>query len=65
MPLESDVLGPLDKASQVALGLDGITDSVIAWSLFEERVDLLLNLFGPFFGFSCFALDYFNFTIDL
>lgn len=44
LPLETDVLGPLDEAGQVALGLDVLTDAEVARALLEQRVSHPLDL---------------------
>jgi len=44
LPLETDVLGPLDKVSQVTLGLDVLTNAEGPWPLLEEWVGDALDL---------------------
>ena len=39
LPLEADVLGPLDEAAEVSLGLDVLADAEVAGSLLEQGVD--------------------------
>lgn len=38
LALETDILGPLDEARQVALGLDVLADAEVAWPLLDQRV---------------------------
>lgn len=38
LALEADILGPLDHARQVALGLDGLADAEVPGPLLDERV---------------------------
>lgn len=38
LALKADILGPLHHARQVALGLDVLTDAIVAGALLEERV---------------------------
>jgi hypothetical protein len=38
LALEADVLGPLDHAREVALGLDGLADAEVARPLLKKRV---------------------------
>lgn len=38
LSLEADILGPLDHAGDISLGLDVLADTVAAGSLLEERV---------------------------
>jgi hypothetical protein len=44
LPLEADVLGPLDEAAQIPLGLDVLADGKIPRAFLEERINDLLNL---------------------
>ena len=44
LPLEADVLGPLDEAAQITLGLDVLADPEVAGALLEEGVDDPLGL---------------------
>ena len=39
LPLEADVLGPLDEAAEVPLGLDVLANAEVAGSLLEQGVD--------------------------
>ena len=39
LPLEADVLGPLDESRQIPLGLDILTNAKVPGSLLEEGVD--------------------------
>jgi len=67
--LQSHILWPLDKACQVALGLDGTTEAEAAGRLLEERVfgGLLLRasserciwqlFLGASFSFGCHGVD--------
>jgi hypothetical protein len=64
LSLEGDVFGPLDEASEVGLGLDGVANSVVAWSLLEEGVDLLLDLLSSLFSLYAFCLSDAKITID-
>ncbi len=45
LALNSDVLGPFNKASEISFGLDVPTDSEVAWVLCEQWVLLLLLIF--------------------
>jgi hypothetical protein len=65
LALEGDVFGPFDEAGEVGLVLDGVADSVVTGSLFEERVHLLLYFLGSLFAFDAFTLDYAKITIYL
>ncbi len=38
LALQADVLGPLDEARKVALGLDGLADTKVTWALLDEGV---------------------------
>ena len=38
LSLNSDVLGPLDEASEISFWLDVSSDSEIAWILCEKRI---------------------------
>lgn len=38
LALNSNILGPLNEASEVSLGLDVSPDSKVAWVLFEQRI---------------------------
>lgn len=38
LALKADVLGPLDHTAHVALGLDVLADTEVAWAALEERV---------------------------
>lgn len=38
LALKTDILGPLDHAREVSLGLDVLTDAVVAWALLDQRV---------------------------
>lgn len=38
LALEADVFGPFYHAREVAAGLDVLTDTEVAWALFDERV---------------------------
>jgi len=38
LALNSNILGPLDEAREVSLGLDVSPDSKVAWVLFEQRI---------------------------
>jgi hypothetical protein len=44
LPLEADVLGPLDEAGEIALGLDVLADAEVASALLKEGVDNPLDL---------------------
>jgi len=44
LPLEADVLGPLDETAQVPLGLDVLPDAEVAGTLLEQGVDDPLGL---------------------
>ena len=44
LPLQANVLGPLDEARQVALGLDVLADAEVAGALLEQRVHNSLDL---------------------
>ena len=56
MPLEGDVLGPLDKSGKIPRGLDAVSYSEVSGLLFKERVGFLLYLFGSLFSFDAFGL---------
>ena len=47
LTLDADVLGPLDEAGEISLGLDVTTDSKVTSILLEERA---LNLLGATLG---------------
>lgn len=38
LALEADILGPLDHATEVSLGLDVLADAIVAGALLKERV---------------------------
>jgi len=65
LSLEGDVFGPFDKAGKVGLGLDGVANSEVTGSLFEERVDLLLYFLCSLFALYAFSLSYAKITIYL
>ena len=44
LPLETDVLGPLNEVGHVPLGLDVLADAKGAWALFEQGVGHPLDL---------------------
>jgi hypothetical protein len=44
LPLQPDVLGPLDETAKVPLGLDVLADAEVAGALLEQRVDDPLGL---------------------
>ena len=43
LTLKTDILGPLDKAGKVLLGLDVVSNAEVLRSLLEQRVLLLLG----------------------
>lgn len=43
LSLEADILGPLDHAGDISLGLDVLADTVAAGSLLEERVLVIVS----------------------
>lgn len=43
LSLEADILGPLDHAGDISLGLDVLADTVAAGSLLEERVLMIVS----------------------
>jgi len=45
LTLQTDVLGPLDEAGQVALRLNVLADTEIAGALLDERVLLMVSIF--------------------
>ena len=56
LPLEGDVLGPLDKSGKISCGLDTISYSEVSGLLFKERISFLLYLFSSLFSFDAFGL---------
>ena len=44
LPLKADILGPLDEAAQVPLGLDVLANAEVACTLLEQGVDDPLGL---------------------
>lgn len=56
LPLEGDVLRPLDKSGKISCGLDAISYSKVSGPLFEERIGLLLYLFGSLFSLDALGL---------
>ena len=51
MPLEDDVLRPLNKPGEVSLWLYVIAQSEVSGSLFEERIGFLLDFLSTFLSF--------------
>lgn len=47
LSLEADILGPLDHARDISLGLDVLADAEVARSLLEERVLWTSAIFPP------------------
>jgi hypothetical protein len=43
LALEADVCGPSDHATEVALGLDVLTDAIVLGALLDERVLAMLE----------------------
>lgn len=44
LPLQTNIFWPTDKARQISLRLDTLTNAEISWALFEQRVCLLFLL---------------------
>lgn len=63
LPLECNVLGPLDEPSQIAGRLNAVTHSEVSGLLLEEGIHLLLHLLSTLFSFNSLGLHYIIFTI--
>ena len=53
LALNADVLGPLDEATEIPLGLDGATDGEVLGGLLNEGVQPLLDLLLGDLGLEC------------